>query len=243
MAQDLARDGGRRAGQLAELADEGLRGGFLHALPPAAAERLLEGAIRINVPAGSLVYRDEEAPQLLVVATGLLRVFVSSSDGRQVTVRYVRSGDVAGLALVLGGPAPMGIQAMTPALLVALRTATLRAMLERDPGVARACAAELARQVQGLLIDVAEQAFLSVRQRLVRELLVLAARGPGRHLVVTASQQDLADGIGSVREVVARTLHVLQEDGLVRIGRGGVELLDPMGLTDELGPRATAGIE
>jgi CRP/FNR family transcriptional regulator len=131
---------------------------------------------------------------------------------------------------------------MTSALLVALRATTLRAMLESDAGVARACAAELARQVQDLLIDVAEQAFLSVRQRLARELLVLAARGPGRDLVVTASQQELADAIGSVREVVARTLHALQEDGLVRVGRGGIELLDPMRLTDELGTRAAAGI-
>jgi CRP/FNR family transcriptional regulator len=231
-----AAPSGRSSGQLRELADEGLRSGFLSTLPPAAAERLVAEAIRINVPAGSIVYRDEEAPQLLVVVTGLLRIFVSSADGRQVTVRYARSGDVAGLALTISGPAPMGIQAMTPALLVALRTRTLRAMLASDPGVARACAEELGRQVQSLLVDVAEQAFLPVRQRLARQLLVLAKRGRGRHLVVTASQQELADAIGSVREVVARTLHGLQEDDLVCVSRGGIELLDPLRLSEEPAP-------
>lgn len=220
-------------GQLAALAGDGLRGGFLAALPPAAAERLLAEAIRINVPAGAVVYRDEERPQLLVVVSGLLRIFVSSPDGRQVTVRYARSGDVAGLALVVGGPAPMSIQAMTPALLVALRTTTLQAMLGTDPGVARACAEELSRQVHHLLVDVAEQAFLPVRQRLIRQLLALAERGPRRHLVVMASQQELADAIGSVREVVTRTLHQLQEDRLIRIGRGGIALLDPLRLSGE----------
>jgi CRP/FNR family transcriptional regulator len=217
---------------LAALARDGLRGGFLWAMPPAAAERLLGEAIRINVPAGSLVYREEESPRLLVVVTGLLRIFVSSADGRQVTVRYARSGDVAGLALVVGGPAPMSIQAMTGSLLVALRVATLQALLASDPGVARACAEELGRQVHHLLVDVAEQAFLPVRERLVRQLLLLATRGPGRHLVVTASQQELADAIGSVREVVTRSLHQLQVERLVKVRRDGIRLLDPLRLSD-----------
>jgi CRP/FNR family transcriptional regulator len=223
------------AGLLDALERDGLTRGFLFAMPPAAAERLLGEAIRINVPAGSIVYRDEESPRLLVVVTGLLRIFVSSQDGRQVTVRYARSGDVAGLALVVGGPAPMSIQAMTPALVVALRTVTLRDLLRVDPGVARACAEELGRQVHQLLSDVAEQAFLPVRQRLVRQLLLLASPGAGRHLVVTASQQELADAIGSVREVVTRTLHGLQGERLVRVGRAGILLLDPLRLSDEAG--------
>jgi CRP/FNR family transcriptional regulator len=227
--------------QLAALVRDGLRGGFLAALPPAAAERLLADAIRINVPAGAVVYRDEERPQMLVVVTGLLRIFVSSPDGRQVTVRYARSGDVAGLALVVGGPAPMSIQAMTPSLVVALRTSMLRDLLATDPGVARACAEELGRQVHRLLVDVAEQAFLPVRQRLVRQLLALAERGPRRHLVASASQQELADAIGSVREVVTRTLHQLQEERLVRVERGGIALLDPLRLSEEAGAPADIG--
>jgi CRP/FNR family transcriptional regulator len=228
------------AGLLEDLARDGLTSGFLFAMPPAAAERLLAEGIRINVPAGSVVYRDEESPRLLVVVSGLLRIFVSSPDGRQVTVRYARSGDVAGLALVVGGPAPMSIQAMTPTLLMALRTATLRDLLRVDPGVARACAEELGRQVHQLLLDVAEQAFLTVRQRLARQLLLLASPGAGRHLVVTASQQELADAIGSVREVVTRTLHDLREERLVRASGAGILLVDPLRLSEEAGVHAAA---
>lgn len=229
----------RSMSELDELARDGLRGGFLAALPRAAADRLLGEAIRVNVPAGSVVYRDEERPRLLVVVSGLLRIFVSSVDGRQVTVRYAHSGDVAGLALVVGGPAPMSIQAMTPSLLVALRTSTLVEMLRSDPGVARACAEELGRQVHQLLVDVAEQAFLPVRERLIRQLLLLGDRGAGRHLVVSASQQELADAIGSVREVVTRSLHQLQEEQLVQVGRAGILLLDPLRLAEEAGFQAS----
>ncbi len=214
------------------LALEGLEGGFLAALPRDATDRLLAEAIRINVPAGALVYRDEESPRLIVVITGLLRVFLTSADGRQVTVRYARSGDVAGLVLVIGGPAPISIQAMTSALVVALRVDTLRALLESDPGVARACAEELSRQLHQLLDDLSQQAFLPVRTRLVRQLLLLAeAGGPGT-LVVHAGQQELADAIGSVREVVTRNLHQLHEEGLIDIARDEISLRDPLGLAE-----------
>jgi len=222
----------RPAHALDELALDGLRGGFLFALPREAAERLLSEAIRINVPTGAMIYRDDERPCLIVVIKGLVRVFLSSADGRQVTVRYARSGDVAGLALVIGGPAPESIQAMTSSLVVALRVDALRALLATDPGVARACAEELTRQLYWLLEDISEQAFLSVRQRLARQLLLLATAGPGRDLRVHASQQELADAIGSVREVVTRNLHQLHEEGLIVISRDEVAICDPVALTE-----------
>ena len=234
-AARAARKMDRPAHALDVLALEGLGGGFLFALPRDAAERLLAEAIRINVPAGGLIYRDDESPRLIVVIKGLLRVFLTSADGRQVTVRYARSGDVAGLVLVIGGPAPMSIQAMTSSLVLALRVDLLRAMLARDPGVARACAEELTRQLHRLLDDISEQAFFSVRQRLVRQLLLLATAGSGRDLVVPAGQQELADAIGSVREVVTRNLHQLHEEGLIDISRDEILIRDPVALAEVAG--------
>jgi CRP/FNR family transcriptional regulator len=222
---------------LSESERAGLQEGFLFALPPGAGEQLLNEAVRISVPAGALVYRDEETPQVFVVVSGLLRVFLRSADGRQVTVRYVRRGDVAGLVLVVGGPAPMSIQAMTGASVLALRVDSLRSLIAQDPGVARACAEELTRQLHRALDDISEQAFLSVRQRLVRELLDLAAVDEGPRPLVRASPQELADAVGSVREVVARTVHQLREEGLIGTVRGGIVLLDLVHLTEEADSR------
>ena len=167
--------------------------------------------------------------------SGLLRVFLRSADGRQVTVRYVRDGDVAGLLLVLGGPGPTSIQAMTSASVAALQVDTLRSLLASDPRVARVCAGELTRQLYKALEDLSEQAFLPVRERLVHHLLELASTGDDRHLLVRASQQELAEAIGSVREVVTRTLHRLREEGLVETSRDGIVLLDPLRLSEEIG--------
>jgi CRP/FNR family transcriptional regulator len=209
---------------------EGARCGFLSTLPADAGERLLAEAIRITIPAGALVYREGETPRVIVVLDGLLRVFLRSSDGRQLTVRYAHDGDVTGLALVLGGPGPMSVQAMTGASVAAVGVDTLRSMLESDPGVARACAEELTRQLYCALDDLSQQAFLSVRQRLIRHLLDLATRGEGPHLVVRATQQELADAVGSVREVVTRSLRELGRERLLETARDEVVLLDPITL-------------
>jgi CRP/FNR family transcriptional regulator len=222
---------------LDEFARDGLRGGFLFTLPHDAVERLLAEAIRINVPAGALIYRDEDRPGVLVVVSGLLRVFLSSADGRQVTVRYARSGDVAGLALVLGGPGPMSIQAITGASVLALGVDTLHSLIASEPGVARACAEELTRQLYRALDDISEQAFLSVRQRVIRHLLDLASAGEASHPLVHASQQELADAVGSVREVVTRTLHQLREEGLIDTARDEVILLEADRLAKEAADR------
>ena len=218
--------------------DEEPPGGFLSALPETARRRLVAESVRINVPAGALVYRDNERPRVFVVLQGLLRVFLSSPDGRQVTVRYVRAGDVAGLALVVGGPGPMSIQALTSALVVALRIDQLRVLLSTDPAVARACAQELTRQLYQVLDDLSGQAFLSVRQRIVRQLLDLAAPDGGPGLVVRASHEELAEAVASAREVVTRNLHRLRDDGLVALSREGIVLLDPIALAREVEGRS-----
>jgi CRP/FNR family transcriptional regulator, cyclic AMP receptor protein len=222
---------------LEEIVRAGSRGGFLSELPQDVADRLVAGAIRITVPAGALIYRDGESPRVIVVMSGLLRVFLRSADGRQVTVRYARDGDVAGLLQVLGGPGPTSIQAMTSASVAALQIDTLRSLLASDPRVARVCAEELTRQLYKALEDLSEQAFLPLRERLVLLLLDLASPGDERQLVVRASQQELADAIGSVREVVTRTLHRLQGEGLIETTREGIVILDPMRLSEEVGAR------
>jgi CRP/FNR family transcriptional regulator, cyclic AMP receptor protein len=212
---------------------DGPQGGFLFALPRGARERLLAEAIRIDLPAGAIVYRDDESPRVIVVVDGLLRVFLSAADGRQTTVRYARSGDVAGLALVVGGPGPMSIQAMTDATVLALGVDTLHSLLATEPGVARVCAEELTRQLYRALDEISEHAFLSIRQRIVRHLLDLASTDEDARLVVHASQQELADEVGSVREVVTRTLHQLRDDGLIETARDEIVLADPVRLTEE----------
>lgn len=218
-------------------AREAVPPGFLATLPAAAADRLLADAIRIDVPAGGTVYRDEERGRAIVVLEGLLRTYVSAPDGRQATIRYTRPGEIVGLALVIGGPAPVSIQALTSTSVVALRIDVLRALLGTDPAVARACAEELARQLFRAFDEIADQSFLSVRRRVARQLLDLAVHADDGTLRARVSQQELADAIASGREVVARALHELGQAGLVDVSRNGIVIRDALRLSDEISGR------
>lgn len=215
--------------------------GFLGSLPEGAAAELLADALEIDVPPGAEVYHGDEQPRALIVRRGLLRLYHGSLDGREVTIRYARAGDVLGLAMVLGAPAPVTIQALTGASVMALRISVLRRLTRTDSAVARACAAELARQLVLAFDEIAEQAFLTVRQRLARQLLDLATHRDDGKLVTSATQQELADAIASTREVVARSLRELRRDGLVTSSRQGVVIRDPIRLREEVDamPRVT----
>jgi CRP/FNR family transcriptional regulator len=57
-------------------------------------------------------------------------------------------------------------------------------------------------------------------------------------LVVHAGQHELADAIGSVREVVTRNLHQLNEEGLIDVSRDEVVILDPVALAEVAGQPA-----
>jgi CRP/FNR family transcriptional regulator, cyclic AMP receptor protein len=96
-------------------------------------------------------------------------------------------------------------------------------------------AEELNRRLYENLQQTAVNAFGSVRQRVALHVLDLASaqQVPGGALVARVSQQELAEAVGSVREVVARVLRDLRQSGLVETGPDGVRVLDPAGLHDQ----------
>jgi CRP/FNR family cyclic AMP-dependent transcriptional regulator len=160
---------------------------------------------------------------------------MSSSEGRQVTVRYTRDNDVLGSAVLGGGPADVGVQTLGASRLFRIDSRILTASARRDATVAWSMAEELNRRLYETLEQTAINAFGTVRQRVAAHLLDIAAdrQGPGGQLVARASQQELADAVGSVREVVARVLRDFRLSGLVRTESDSVRVLDPARLHDQ----------
>ena len=203
---------------------------FLAQLPASALERLLAGAILEAVTAGTTTYRAGGEPRPSLVVSGLFRSYFAGPDGRQVTVRYARAGDVLGVVGAAGGPAPLHVQALTDAQRLLLDIDTLRDLARQDAQVAWALVGELTNTVHALWHELAATAFASVPQRVARHLLEISAReqeAEGGALVAHVSQQELADLVGSVREVVARALRELRDEGIVRVSRSGIVVVDP----------------
>jgi CRP/FNR family cyclic AMP-dependent transcriptional regulator len=206
-------------------------------LPPELAGRLRDEGERADYPAGTTVYRAGSGPQTALVVAGLLRVYLMSAQGRQVTVRYARPGDVLGIAVLVGGPASTGVQAVEPSSLFRISLRALTAAAHNDPRVSWAIAEELNRRLYEVLEQTAVNAFGSVRQRVAAHLLDLASaqQHPRGRLLARVSQQELADAAGSVREVVARVLRDLRVAGIVATTADSVMILDPARLYAESG--------
>jgi CRP/FNR family transcriptional regulator len=216
-----------------------LRRGCWAQLPPETIDRLTTGGRISTFPDGFTVYSEADAAAVAVIVRGLIRVYMHAGDGRQVTVRYVRPGELLGVPALVGGPAPVFVQAITAGAAFFFDAARVRAIARSDPAIAWSFAEESVHRLYDVLEELAGNAFASVRQRVARHLLDLAASRPATdgRLVALVSQQDLANSVGSVREVVARVLGELRADRIISTSTGRIVILEPVRLSHELWSR------
>ena len=216
------------------LLPEAIQASFLASLPSDILDLLMVDAVRLDIPAASTIYRNRDSPRVIVVARGLVRVYLTSPEGRQITVRYARAGSVLGAPTAVGGPVDTSVQVLTDSIVFTLNVATIRALGQTDVRVAWVLAEEVTRRLFEVLDVFAGSVFGSVRQHVARHLLDLAAEQQhSTTLIAAVGQQELADAVGTVREVVGRVLRDLRDEGLIRTGREGIRLLDATGLHRE----------
>lgn len=228
-----------RGGRSNTIAVALLRDGPWRSLPADTVERLAAGGTQLDVLTGVTVYTEADAERFGVIVRGLLRVYMHTGDGRQVTVRYVRRGGLLGVPALVGGPAPVFVQALTDSAVYFMDVARVKRVAQEDAAVAWLLAEESVHRLYDVLEELAGNTFATVRQRVVRHLLDLAASRPASNgrLAALVNQQELANSVGSVREVVARVLHELRAASLVRTSPGRVEILDPLKMSLELWSR------
>ena len=107
--------------------------------------------------------------------------------------------------------------------------------------VAEALLRELADRALTYIHEITGSAFTTVRERVARHLLDLAAEesraagGAQRALRVAVSQRQLADSVGTVREVVVRVLRDLRDAGVISTYPDHIDILDPIRLSHEQG--------
>ena len=221
---------------------DAVRASHLRDLPSEVLDELLEGATRTTVRAGSVAHRALDGDQYLeLVVTGVIRVFVTAPDGRTMTIRYCRAGELLGAMSLFSDEftEPATKQALVDTLLLTLSPSRARALAHGDLRVASALLVELSERARNFVNEIPGTAFATVRQRVARELLDLASihqpdRLPNGELAVQITQQDLAEAVGTVREVVVRTLRQLRDAGAVRTERDRIVLVDPAQLTEEV---------
>lgn len=211
---------------------------FVGRLPENAKQTVLARARLVRFPAGRFII-DGRGGFAGITVSGVLRVFdATDSDDAGVTYRNVVHGETVGLGALIGEDDDIWVRAMTPSEVLSLDLNVAARLREADAPYSSA----LAREVFRRLIDTSREVRIwkrgFVRQRLVRQLLDIAAREPERlPIVVHVMHQELADAIGSRREAVTRALGRLEERGLIELGRERITILDLLGLRQALEER------
>ena len=222
---------------------EAIAASSLRGLPPDVLEALTQGGRFTQIDARATIHREgEEAPHLELIVSGLVRVQVSAPDGRMLTVRYCRAGALLGAATLYASMArPFSIQAVFGSELLSFKPAVVTARADTDPRVARALLIETSDRVFSFIAEFSGHAFTSTRGRIARHLLDLAMSEPSSELMAPISQQELADAVGSVREVVVRVLRELRDAGIVTTGRSGIVIRDAQELASIASPSWNEG--
>lgn len=194
----------------------------LAAIPNDRLARDLATVRILEVPAQSTLFRETEpCAGFPFVIDGEVRVTRGAPDGRELELYRVRAGEVCIVSTsCLLGSLPMsarGVAAATTRLAMVDR-ATLAGWLAFD-AVRLFVLGLMADRLAELMALVEAVAFHRLDQRLAGALL-----GHGRTL--RATHQELADALGTAREMVSRLLKRFEEQGAVRVGRERIEIVD-----------------
>jgi len=207
-------------------------GSFLERMPQASREQVLLNSTRIRYAAGTIAFQPDDPDRADILEEGFARLYLTSSGGRQTTIRYVHPGELMGGLLVMGAAFDGSVQMIVDSTVVHLDLLTVRRRVAVDPAVGSALAADLAQRYSHCVRTIALHAFGSIVQRVAYDLLDRACRTQlsAGHLEAAASQQEIADGIASARSVVARSLTVIRAQRLVDTAPRRVRIIDPAGL-------------
>jgi CRP/FNR family transcriptional regulator len=198
------------------------------ALSPATRRRLISGGVQRTYPAGATLFRAGTKPAgVYIVLAGRVRV-TRSRDGRQHVVHTEGpGGTLAELPFFEEGVLPATAVAIEPTRCLILSRGALRTIMHEDPTVAWLFLRRLSMRVREVVERLDQASSQSVRARLATFLLKRADTSDAQPFTLGMTQAALAEELGTVREVVVRTLAQLRDTGAIStIGRGRFALKD-----------------
>lgn len=179
---------------------------------------------RVDAPDGACLFRPgDEGRAFLIVQSGSVRVEQTNVAGRTIVLYRVEAGDSCVLtttSLLSGRPYSGYGYAEGPVSAIAINADRFRRLLGSDPKFQELVFRGFAQRV-GELTDVIDELLLHRTDlRLARWLGRQSAKDINR------TQQDIAQELGTAREVVSRTLKSFERKGWIKLERGAITILE-----------------
>ncbi len=190
-------------------------------------EVLLENANGQVYPQSSCVHNGGDiCVGVILVRSGRLRTYMLSRDGREITLFRIEPGDVCILSASCIFDAinfDVCVEAETDAEVVRIDSSVYQAMAEKNIYM-KCYGYEIAtRRFSDVMWAMEQILFMSMDQRLG---LFLWEESRLRGSTLTLTHDQIARYMGSAREVVSRMLKYFEQEGIVVLGRGQVQIVD-----------------
>ena len=203
-------------------------------LSPAARNRLAAAASLRSYDDGQIIMLegDHDSP-IFFVLQGAVRAFRTNLDGREQTLIHLGPGAAFNMpaAFAAGAGVPASAVAVGPAQLLSISRSDFSRIVGETPEIAQAVLRDFARKLIHLTNLTYDLGLRSVRARLARFLLGHGVVGDGPP--VRWTHQEIASQIGTVREVVSRTMRSFVKEGLIRVERHRILVVDREALEAE----------
>jgi CRP-like cAMP-binding protein len=211
---------------------------FFSGLDPEALESVASSMRTRRFRRGEVIFHiGDPGDALFVIVEGEVKISLPSETGEEAILATLRPGDVFGeLALLDGAPRSASATALGATETVVLPRDRFRELIATEAGVRDALLASIAGELRRLTTHVEELHFLDITGRLAARLVRLSQEGGTRlpdggiRLRTNLTQGDLAAMVGCTRQSVNKLLGQFADDGLVRVDREGIQVLDMAGL-------------
>jgi CRP/FNR family transcriptional regulator len=210
---------------------------LLSSLTQSELKQLAARTVRKSYAAGELLFSEGEACHgLQIIARGRVRIFKTSAGGREQVLAINQPGEsVAELPVFDGGAYPASASAIDEVVIAFISRRDFQAYCMEHPEVALKVLAVVGARLRRLVGIIEELSFTTIRQRLIAALLRLAeSEGKqtdrGIEFLLPVSHQELANQLGTVRELISRNLTRLQAEGLLEVDARQIVVRDIKGL-------------
>ena len=207
---------------------------LMKTVPRAAIPRLLSSAQAFDYRPGDVVLEAGQQRSPALVVSGVLRIVIRSNDGRVATISYLGSGRIFGVPTLFGS-LPVSVVAHKASTVIHFDAEEVARLASDTAEFGWALLKATSENAIVMPDAVAKFAFKTVQQRVADNLLWSSSLVPSHQgaPVARLTQQEIADAVGSVREVVARALRNLKSKGLIKLTPRGVVILDEVGLNKQ----------
>lgn len=194
--------------------------------------------VRKLFSAGELLFSEgEPCSGLHIISRGKVRIFKTSVNGReQVLAVNVPGESVAELPVFDGGPYPASAAAVEDTEIAFISRRDFHAYCVEHPEVPLKVLSVVGARLRRLVGIIEELSFTTIRERLIALLVKLAQTegkqtGRGIEFLLPSTHQELANQLGTVRELISRNLMRLQAEGLLDVDARQIVVLDLKGLS------------